>query len=460
MPVIFNQKQKKITKTPLVIQVILVLVLGIVSSLYTAQRVAQKEKDALINRVEIVSKTLHRSPLSKLKGDKTDLKNSDYAYLKRKMVEIKSVNPDARFIYLMGYNQQVDKLYFIVDSEPMGSKDYSPPGEVYEESTEEQINNFLDSKSFAEGPYQDRWGRWVSAYAPILSADNGLPIALIGIDISASHFIREVLSSSIFSLLFSMLVALFFIITYKTRINKKDIEINNIKLEFSSFISHEIRGFITTMKGGLSLLYQEEIGKLTSKQQSFIYDLLQQGEEFEELVQDFLDVARLEEDSEVAMRTEESNIIDILKSVESDAKELLVKKNITIIHEGNLPEKIFVFCDSIKINRVLANVLSNAIKYSPEHSGVRIGHIEGSQTHTIYIKDSGIGIPQKEQSDLFTKFFRASNAKNVHISGTGLGLYFSKLIIEKHNGKIWFESTEGGGTTFFISLPKHSLSQK
>jgi signal transduction histidine kinase len=454
------QNTNKLRKRYLVIQISFVLILGITTSAYVANKVAKREKDVLVNRVETIAKTIHRTPITKLHGDERDLKNNDYIYLKRKLSEIKSVNDDARFIYLMGYNKEVGKLFFFVDSEPTGSKDYSPPGQVYEESTPKQIDNYIRSIAFAEGPYNDRWGRWVSAYSPILSAETNLPIALIGIDVSASKFVKEVISIGIIPFLISLFVGLVFLIIYHNRINGKNNEINDIKLEFSSFISHEIRGFITTVKAGLSFLYQEEFGPVNAKQQSFINELLKSSDEFEELVRDFLDVAHLEQDMEIALKTEESNIIDILKSVESDAKDILAKKSLSIIHEGNLPEKVFVVCDSMKISRVLGNVLSNAIKYSPEHSSVRIGYIEGAQGHTIYIKDNGIGIPQKEQGDLFKKFYRASNARGVHISGTGLGLYFSRLIVEKHHGKIWFESTEGSGTTFFVSLPKQSNETK
>ncbi|HYC34738.1 MAG TPA: HAMP domain-containing sensor histidine kinase [Candidatus Paceibacterota bacterium] len=451
-----NKSGSFFSKYYLVIQVACVLAFGVGSALYVANRVANNEKNALINRVQIISKTLHRSPITRLNGDETDLKSADYNYLKKKMVDIKSVNPDARFVYLMGYNKELNKLFFLVDSELPGSKDYSPPGQVYEESTEEQITNFTSGVAFAEGPYKDRWGKWVTASAPILSPDSGLPIAMIGIDIAASKYIGEIAYAGAFSLIISILLALFFVVVYRIRMNSKNIEINNIKMEFSSFMSHEIRGFVTKMRGGLSMLYQEELGKLSADQQSFINNMLNESDDFAGLVEEFLDIAHLEQDTEIELKKEESNLIDVIKGVEGDLNEAILKKDLTIVHEGNLPDKIFVLCDSNKIGRVFSNILSNAIKYSPERTSIRIGYIENNLTHTIYIKDSGIGIPPQEQANMFKKFYRATNARQVHISGTGLGLYFTKLIVEKHGGKIWFESVEGRGTTFFVSLPKKS----
>lgn len=447
-------KRNFFSKYYIVIQVVLVLAFGVGTSLYVASRVAENVKSGLVNRVQIISKTLHRSPLMKLKGTEQDLKSSDYNYLKKKMVDLKGVNPDARFVYLMGYNKNLNKLFFYVDSELPGSKDYSPPGQVYDETTETQIENFLNGTAAAEGPYKDRWGEWVSAYAPIMSPDTGLPIALIGIDVSANRYIKEVLYAGAFALIISILLAVFFVVVYRIRMNNKNIEINNIKMEFSSFMSHEIRGFVTRVRGGLSMLYQEEIGKLNAEQQTFVNEMLNQSEDFGNLIEEFLDVAHLEQDSEISLQKQECNLVDIIKGIEGDINENLLKKDISIIHEGNLPERVFALCDNTKIGRVFSNIMTNAIKYSPERSSIRIGYIENNLTHTVYIKDSGIGIPPEEQTQMFKKFYRATNARGVHIAGTGLGLYFSKLIVEKHGGKIWFESEEGRGTTFFVSLPK------
>lgn len=448
------------SKYYITLQVICVLLFGIGSSWYVASQAAENEKNELIRRVQIISKTMHRTPLAKLKGNESDLKLSEYNYLKKKMVDIKSVNPDARFVYLMGYNKDINKLFFYVDSELPGSTDYSPPGQIYEESTEEQIENFTRSIAFSEGPYRDRWGSWVTATAPVLSAETGLPIASIGIDIAASQFIKEVVYAGAFSLIISILIALFFVVVYRIKMNTKTVEINNIKMEFSSFISHEIKGYVTKMKGGLSTLYQEEIGKITIQQQSYINELLLQSEEFEGLVEEFLDIAYLEQETEIALIKEKYDLIEIIKNLERDISDALQKKDITLIHEGNLPDHIGVSCDRVKIGRVFSNILSNAIKYSAERTSVSIGYRENATQHIIYIKDSGIGIPIREQENMFKKFYRASNARDVHISGTGLGLYFSKLIVEKHDGKIWFESTEGAGTTFFVALPKKSKEEK
>ncbi len=435
-------------------QITAVLLLGIGSAWYIGDIVAEKQKESLINRVSVIAKTIHRSPILQLKGDERDLESTDYAYLKKKMVDIKAVSPDARFVYLMGYRDDIQKLFFYVDSELPGSNGYSGPGEVYIESQDYEIRNFLEGKAFADGPYTDSYGEWVSAYAPVLSPDTNLPIALIGIDTPASEYLSQIFYASALSLVISIFVALFFLVIYRIRITNKNNELNNIKMEFSSFMSHEIRGFVTRIKGGLGMLYEEELGKLDQPQQSFINDLYMQAEDFGNLVEDFLEASHLERDTELVLKKQTANLVDIVKGAAGDLKDSLAKKDISIVYEGNLPEKVFSDCDGSKIGRVFTNIIANSIKYSPDRSSIRVGYIDNGDMHTIYLKDTGIGIPVAEQGNLFKKFYRASNARTVHISGTGLGLYFSKIIIEKHKGKIWFESTEGGGSTFYVSFLK------
>lgn len=436
------------------IQVVFVLTLGVTGAFLIGSSVAKSEKQDLVDRAFVIAKTFHRTPLLNLNGDIGDIKKSDYEYLKKKLVDIKSASPDTQVVYFLGYKKELNKLFFYVDSELPGSNTYSSPGRIYSDNSLELIDNFINATPFARGPYKDLRGSWVSAYAPVLSPDTGLPIAFIAIDITSAHFISKVIYASLFSMLISVFLAIFIIIIYRARLNSKNEEINNIKMEFSSFMSHEIRGYVTKMKGGLKMLFEEDYGKIDQRAQVFVNELFKQSEDFGDLIEEFLDISHIEQDSQISLKMGECNLLDILKSVVADIKDSLSKKDISIVYEGNLPEKIYSNCDSTKVSRVFSNILLNSIKYSKERSAIRVGYLEGNAMHTLYIKDVGIGIPPDEQANVFKKFYRATNARMLHFSGTGLGMYFSKLIIERHGGKIWFESTEGLGTTFFVSLPK------
>lgn len=415
----------------------------------------ENEKNALINRVDNIARTLDSDMLTSLQGNESDLLNPNYIYLKKKLVDLRSVNEDSRFLYILGYRQDVEKLFFYVDSESPESRDtYSPPGELYEQTTKNEIDNFLRGVSFAEDPYTDAWGRWVSASAPIISVKTGLPVAMVGIDIDATKLIKDIILVSLFPFVVAVVLAMLLFVFHKMRVREKLNELNNVKLEFTSFMSHEIRGFVTKMKGGLRALVHEDFGILTADQSSYVKDLMMQSDEFAELVEEFLDVGHLEQDTEMSLSIGDYNLLDIIKSVVADVGEALHRKEIAVVYEGNVPDKVYCPCDNNKIGRVFSNIILNAAKYSGEKSSIRIGYIDANTSHTIYIKDSGIGVPESQRENMFKKFFRANNARDAHSSGTGLGLYFSKLIVEKHRGKIWYESMEGKGATFFISLPK------
>jgi signal transduction histidine kinase len=113
--------------------------------------------------------------------------------------------------------------------------------------------------------------------------------------------------------------------------------------------------------------------------------------------------------------------------------------------------------DATRIEQVMLNLISNAIKYSPAGGQISIvlapQHSVGSELVELQVQDHGIGIPLEQQSLIFGRFVRADNAREAGIQGSGLGLYISRGLIEQHGGELWFESREGEGTTFFVTLP-------
>jgi signal transduction histidine kinase len=111
--------------------------------------------------------------------------------------------------------------------------------------------------------------------------------------------------------------------------------------------------------------------------------------------------------------------------------------------------------DSQRIEQVLSNLIGNAIKYSLDEGAIEIMlREEGAAERVVLsVRDHGIGIPTQQQASIFGRFMRADNARAYGISGTGLGLYLSRELVELHGGHIWFESTEGQGSTFFLALP-------
>jgi signal transduction histidine kinase len=112
-----------------------------------------------------------------------------------------------------------------------------------------------------------------------------------------------------------------------------------------------------------------------------------------------------------------------------------------------------VLVDAAQVRAVVQNLLENAIKYTMKGGTVVIKLEVAGKDVQLSVKDSGIGIPKEQQSQIFTRFFRAGNVLTMEPSGSGLGLYMVRKIVEQHGGKVWFESVEGKGSTFFVTFP-------
>ena len=169
------------------------------------------------------------------------------------------------------------------------------------------------------------------------------------------------------------------------------------------------------------------------------------------LTEDLLDVVRLQA-GRLHLYRESIDLVEITRHIISQMGRSSDRHEIKLV--TSLPH-VQAQVDRGRIEQVLMNLITNAIKYSPAGGKVEVTlQVEkGQQEALISIRDYGIGIPYSEQADLFGRFVRASNSQTQGINGTGLGLYLCRELISQHEGDIWFESTEGVGSTFFISLP-------
>ena len=177
-----------------------------------------------------------------------------------------------------------------------------------------------------------------------------------------------------------------------------------------------------------------------------------------DLVNVLLNVSRIEMGTFVS-ELEETNIVEIAKSVCDEQKFQIKDKDLTLTE--NFSKDIPIFhTDKRFIRMIFQNLLSNSVKYTPQNGKIEFTISLDKQDILIKIFDTGYGIPKNQQGKIFTKLFRADNILDKDTSGTGLGLYIVKSIVEKLGGKIWFESEENKGTTFFITLPLDGLKKK
>lgn len=233
----------------------------------------------------------------------------------------------------------------------------------------------------------------------------------------------------------------------------KEREVDRMKSEFVSVASHQLKTPLTGIKWFCELLLENKKKNLSKEQLEFIQEIDNGNQRMITLVNDLLNVSRIETGKNFEIVRKKADVAALLRGIIKDQKVSAKKKGIEIVCDKDCPEKIMLNIDSDKIRQVFQNLLSNAIKYSPKNSQVFFGHEKRKNAEVFFVKDSGLGIPRDQQTRIFEKFFRASNVLMTQAEGTGLGLYIAKSIIEGHGGKIWFESEEKKGTTFYVEFP-------
>lgn len=234
--------------------------------------------------------------------------------------------------------------------------------------------------------------------------------------------------------------------------NKLLKQTNENKADIISITSHQLRTSLSALKWILKMLIDEDVGKLTTEQNELIQKAFNSNERMLVLVNDLLTLSHTD-DISITYSFKKVDILQLIEQTLFDFYGETNKKGIELIFlkpEGHIP---LLNCDEEMIRVVVQNLVENSIKYSNQNGKVFISLKQLDNNIQISVYDMGIGINEPDRQSIFQKFFRAPNAIEKDMIGSGLGLFTTKNIIEKHNGKIWFENGEGGGTTFFVSLP-------
>lgn len=228
-------------------------------------------------------------------------------------------------------------------------------------------------------------------------------------------------------------------------------DVDRLKTEFISIASHQLKTPIGSLEWLAEMLLANDAGKLNAKQRTMVSEMYATSQRISQLVNDLLNVSRLEM-GKIVPESSEFGIASLIKEVKQElsAQYSSKKQKIKIELEKELPK---IKTDYKILREILENLLSNAIKYTPDMGSIYVSVHKDKKNFLFTVKDNGIGIPQDEQNRIFNKFFRAENAKETHIEGTGLGLYVVKSMAEVLGGKIWFESEENKGTTISFTIP-------
>jgi len=227
-----------------------------------------------------------------------------------------------------------------------------------------------------------------------------------------------------------------------------------LQLEFSSMLLHDIRSPLNSLIGYLELLISGTFGKLEPGHRNILEKSIDLGDETLDLLEELSDVYMYEQGA----FTIDQQSVDLTSVTESVLRTVWVKadnKNIKISKKIP-PELNYLLADEFQIQRLLLNVLMNAINYSPENSSILLEvHPFDNKSVRVSVSDTGRGIPETELPQLFKKYYRLPQKKNR--KGHGLGLYICKVITEAHGGKIWAENEPKGGLVIHFTLPLTSL---
>jgi len=226
-------------------------------------------------------------------------------------------------------------------------------------------------------------------------------------------------------------------------------QLNKMKDEFLSTVSHELKTPLTTIKGFVSVILSGEVGPLNEQQTNFLNVTDQSVNRLTHLISNLLDLSRL--NGKVEMEFQKVDLSEIIRSSVSTMM-LKARENDVALSSAVARGLPHVKADTRWISQVIDNLLINAIKYSGKGSKVNVTGADKGEAVVICVEDNGPGIPPAEQKMVFDKFYRGKASAN-QVPGTGLGLAISKSVVEKHGGKIWVESRPGNGARFFFALP-------
>lgn len=231
-------------------------------------------------------------------------------------------------------------------------------------------------------------------------------------------------------------------------------ELERAKTEFVSLASHQLRTPLTTVKWNIDLLLNSQTFTVPDEARTFLEKIYVGNERMIELVSTLLNVSRIEMGT-VPVYIKEVNIRDLIQDVYDELEPLAAEKHIAlgILFEGT---DMLLHTDSSMVRIIIQNLIANALRYTPNEGRVTVRTTVTSAVCVVDIEDTGCGIPPESQDKIFTKMYRAENARKVEAKGTGLGLYMSKSFAEILGGTISFTSKLEEGSTFTLTIPTHS----
>ena len=228
--------------------------------------------------------------------------------------------------------------------------------------------------------------------------------------------------------------------------------LEKMRSEFVANVSHELKTPITSVKGFAETLLSGDVSdKETSDQ--FLRIIYDESERLNRLITDLLELSKIEKQA-MPLQITDVNVNEIINNSTQTISKFARDKNITLHLPDDSAEPVHVEADKDRLGQIVLNLVANAVNYTSDNGEIFINVEEHTSKIVIWVRDTGMGIPEESLDRLFERFYRVDQARSRHSGGTGLGLAIVKHLVESHDGKIFVKSVEGVGSTFTVELPK------
>lgn len=430
-----------------------IVLVGMASSAYVYVTIDRTSRAHIVDRAETVAEAVSGDTLERLQAQDADLASPEYQAVKSLLMRMRAANHDVRFMYLVGSHAD-GALYFYADSEDPASPDYSPPGQEYPEATP-LMHAILEGRSSAtEGPDKDRWGVWISGYAPIHNS-RGEVVALLGLDLPAAEFIFNASAYALLPLLIALLLLV--LVTAAERLHAREFRAIGQKAEFLSIASHEIRTPLTGIRWAIESILKDRHAPADPVLKNMLEQVHGNCIALIARVNNLLDVTAFEtKGGSVLHRTTfaiRPFVEEIADSLVLSARERMVRIEI----DPSIPTDVMLTADAQTMHHVFFNLIANGVKYTRPETEVRISYSETPSAHLFIFTDHGDGMDPLDQEHIFEGYHRTEEAVRSGQYGSGLGLYLVRKAAELHGGSVRVESSKGAGASFTLELPKRSL---
>jgi len=305
---------------------------------------------------------------------------------------------------------------------------------------------FRDGESRTEGPDRDRWGLWISGYAPVRDAD-GRVIALLGIDLPANRFIGDALAYASLPLLASL--ALLALLWGYERVRRRERLLVEQKAEFLSIASHEIRTPLTGIRWAVEGLLKDELPEAMRSTLALVHE---NSLRMLARVNNLLDLNALDGRGKAMLKKEPIDMRGFLAEIAATLELSAREREVSINIGPSVDAAGTITADREMLHHAFFNLLANALKYTKRGTSIEVSYARSGAAHEFRVKDGGPGIPAEEAERIFEGYHRTDGAKRSGAYGTGLGLYLARKAMTLHGGSVVLEPGEGGAT-FLLTLP-------